>query len=604
MRNKFITGPFILMIILSSSAHAQISPGSLAAVHSHLEGMSNCTKCHELGDKVTNAKCLACHTELKARIDLNKGYHSSSDIRGKKCTECHSDHHGLNFQILRFDKEKFNHNLAGFQLTGAHAKKTCKDCHKPAFIANKAVKAKKLTFLGLNTECVGCHTDYHQNTLSLACTNCHSADAFKPVTKFNHGSTKFPLVGMHQTVACEKCHAITSRNGVKFQEFAGIKFSNCNNCHADVHQNKFGQNCKQCHSEVSFLIIRSNNNFDHSKTNFKLEDKHLTVSCTACHTSNVNAPLKHDKCTDCHKDFHQQEFLRDGSAVNCADCHSTKGFNQTSFSVDRHNQGIFILDGVHTSTPCAKCHKKTGKWSFRQIGTRCTDCHEDYHNRQFTQDGVVKNCSNCHNTKGFDQIIFTADQHNQGRFRLEGGHLATPCIACHRKTGNWNFREIGIRCVDCHKDIHKGQINPKYYPESNCTVCHKPSRWNNIVYDHSVTGFPISGKHASIACGACHFKPDSAGQVFQKFSGLSTACTSCHPDDHFKQFDDKGVTDCQKCHNFEKWKIDHFDHNTTAFKLDGKHQNVPCIKCHKKITNGPSTYVLYKIREWKCENCH
>ena len=119
------------MVILSYSANAQISPGSLAAVHSHLEGMSNCTKCHELGDKVTNAKCLACHTELKARVDQNKGYHVSSEVRGKNCTNCHSDHHGVNFQILRFDKEKFNHNLAGFALTDAHAKKTCKDCHKP-----------------------------------------------------------------------------------------------------------------------------------------------------------------------------------------------------------------------------------------------------------------------------------------------------------------------------------------------------------------------------------------------------------------------------------------------------------------------------------------
>jgi NAD-dependent SIR2 family protein deacetylase len=52
------------------------------------------------------------------------------------------------------------------------------------------------------------------------------------------------------------------------------------------------------------------------------------------------------------------------------------------------------------------------------------------------------------------------------------------------------------------------------------------------------------------------------------------------------------------------WKIASFDHNRTNFKLDGKHQNVACSKCHKKVQNGNLTYVLYKIKETKCEDCH
>ncbi len=529
MRNKIIPGLLMLMVILSYSANAQISPGSLAAVHSQLEGMSNCTKCHELGDKVTNAKCLACHTELKVRIDQNKGYHSSSEVRGKNCTSCHSDHHGVNFQILRFEKEKFNHNLSGFTLTGAHAKKTCKDCHKPEFIANKAIKAKKFTFLGLRTDCLGCHVDYHQQTLSSSCTNCHYVDAFKPVIKFNHAATRFPLAGMHQTIECVKCHPLTTKNGLKFQEFAGIKFTNCTNCHEDVHQNKFGQNCKQCHSEASFHAIKSMSNFDHSKTNFKLEDKHFNLPCVSCHKANLTTPIKYSLCTDCHK---------------------------------------------------------------------------DYHNNQFRQEGIVEDCSKCHNTKGFDQFSFTIEQHNQGKFRLEGAHLATPCITCHKKNKNWNFRQIGIRCEDCHKNIHEGYINAKFYPDGNCATCHNTSMWSVVKFDHSVTKFALAGVHAIKDCRICHFKQDSTSHIVQKFSEMSTACASCHKDVHFKQFEVNGLTNCLKCHTFEKWKIENFDHNTTAFKLDGKHRNVACLKCHKKITDRQNTYVLYKIREWKCENCH
>jgi hypothetical protein len=211
---------------------------------------------------------------------------------------CHSDHHGSNFQIIRFNKENFNHDLTGYTLSGAHAKKSCKDCHKTEFIANRTIKIKKFTYLGLNTECFACHADYHQKTLSSACSGCHGFDSFKPAVKFNHRSTRYPLAGMHQSVPCIKCHALTTKNNVKFQEFAGVQFGNCVNCHADVHQNKFGQNCMQCHTVESFHSVKGIANFDHSKTNFKLEDKHQSVACNLCHKNNVTTPLKHDLCMD------------------------------------------------------------------------------------------------------------------------------------------------------------------------------------------------------------------------------------------------------------------------------------------------------------------
>ena len=169
--------PFFLLIV--SRLLAQISPGDLSEVHSALEGMSNCTQCHILGDKVSNEKCLACHIEVKERIDANKGYHSSSGVKGKSCVACHNDHHGRTFEIIRFEKEKFDHSLAGYELLGAHAKKSCADCHKSEFITDPKIKKKKYaSYLGLNTSCLSCHIDYHQNTLSRTCTDCHTFDNF------------------------------------------------------------------------------------------------------------------------------------------------------------------------------------------------------------------------------------------------------------------------------------------------------------------------------------------------------------------------------------------------------------------------------------------
>jgi hypothetical protein len=89
----------------------QISPGDLTTAHAKLEGMSNCTKCHVLGEKVVNSKCLDCHTEIKNLMDEEKGYHSSADVKGKDCVKCHSEHNGRDFRIINFDPEKFDHNI-------------------------------------------------------------------------------------------------------------------------------------------------------------------------------------------------------------------------------------------------------------------------------------------------------------------------------------------------------------------------------------------------------------------------------------------------------------------------------------------------------------
>jgi hypothetical protein len=250
-----ISGIILLGFFPLLNVTAQLSPGDLSAPHSHLEGLSNCTQCHVLGNKVSNEKCLKCHTEIQERISSQKGYHSSTDVTGKECFSCHSDHNGKNFQLIRLDVEKFDHNLTGYSLTIPHAKKTCKDCHNTKFIADQSVRAKKFTYLGVKTDCLNCHTDYHRQTLSSSCLNCHNPESFKTAPKFNHVDTKFQLAGKHRNVDCIKCHKTEIIDGKKFQEFRGVQHNNCNSCHKDPHQNKFGQNCRQCHTEESCVIV-------------------------------------------------------------------------------------------------------------------------------------------------------------------------------------------------------------------------------------------------------------------------------------------------------------------------------------------------------------
>jgi len=520
-----------LAVLIFGGYHAlaQLSPGDLSDAHAHLEGLSNCTQCHILGEKVSNEKCLNCHSELKNRVDQQKGYHSSTEVKGKQCIACHSDHHGKKFEMIRFDKTTFDHKLAGYELLGAHSKQECNKCHKPGFIANKEIKKKNYTFLGLNQKCLTCHDDYHQNTLSQTCSNCHTFEKFKPASKFNHDKSKFPLLGKHAKVECAKCHKKETRNGENFQVFAGIKSANCTDCHKDVHNNKFGQTCTKCHSEESFHIIKGMSSFDHSKTNFQLVGQHRYIKCADCHKTKYTDPIKHNRCADCHK---------------------------------------------------------------------------DYHNNQFAVQGQSPDCKQCHNNTKFAGSTFTIEDHNKGKFILEGAHLATPCFACHKKEEKWNFRQIGEKCNDCHQDIHKKNIDSKFYPEENCKTCHSVNAWSEIkTFNHSLTRFELTGAHIKTDCIACHFKTEN-GKKVQQFRNLSIECIGCHNDIHQGQFEENDKIECQKCHETVQWKPSKFDHNTAQFKLDGKHKDVACIKCHKPVISKQETYIQYKIKDFRCEACH
>jgi len=126
MQNRIgnITIVSLILLMAGLPVLAQISPGKLSESHAHLEGLSNCTKCHLLGEKVSSEKCLDCHREIAVRIKDRKGYHSSSEVRANDCIKCHSDHHGRNFQMIHLDTDGFRHAATGYDLKGTHANNT------------------------------------------------------------------------------------------------------------------------------------------------------------------------------------------------------------------------------------------------------------------------------------------------------------------------------------------------------------------------------------------------------------------------------------------------------------------------------------------------
>ncbi|MCF6214288.1 MAG: hypothetical protein L3J45_09735 [Flavobacteriaceae bacterium] len=289
---KFLKNIFLLFLLSTAYSYGQISPGDLTTAHAKYEGMSNCTLCHDLGNKVSNNLCLDCHKDIQALIKKERGYHSSSDVKNKDCFQCHNEHHGRKFEMIRFDKDKFKHDLTGYKLEGKHDEIDCKKCHTSDFIADKDIKKRPDTFIGLDTKCLSCHADYHQKTLSSNdCKSCHNTEKFSPAINFNHDEADFKLKGKHLDVDCVKCHKETKRNGKDFQNFNNLNFKDCNACHTTPHEENVTGSCKQCHTETSFKNMRGKNRFNHNLTNFTLKGAHKKVDCFSCHAKNADPKL-------------------------------------------------------------------------------------------------------------------------------------------------------------------------------------------------------------------------------------------------------------------------------------------------------------------------
>jgi hypothetical protein len=78
------------------------------------------------------------------------------------------------------------------------------------------------------------------------------------------------------------------------------------------------------------------------------------------------------------------------------------------------------------------------------------------------------------------------------------------------------------------------------------------------------------------------------------FQSTPTDCFSCHQKDdpHAGQF---GM-DCGACHKSDGWKPATFDHNLSAFKLEGEHATTACEDCHKNN--------VFKGTPSDCYSCH
>jgi NMD protein affecting ribosome stability and mRNA decay len=440
-------------------------------------------------------------------------------------------------------------------------------------------------------EVSGTHSPH--GNLTVPCQNCHTPSAWTPiraVPEFDHNQTKYPLRGMHQSVACTQCHVKPVFTSVG---------QRCQDCHADIHKRQLGANCEQCHTvrgwQVSVQQIQQHNN------RFPLTGAHAAVDCDSCHKGAANSKFQtmSTVCSSCHfADFKSAANPNHVSAnfpTACETCHTTDNWLNAKFD---HASVGFPLTGGHAVPPrqCVDCHVNN---NYNLTSITCISCHlKDFQgttNPNHVAANFPSNCAQCHTITAWTQAAF---DHSMVNFVLTGSHAVPPrqCTDCH---ANNNYKLTSTTCVSCHLKDFQSATNPNHVSggfAQTCDTCHNTSAWQPATFDHSKSGFPLTGAHAvpPRQCADCH--------VNNNYSITSTACISCHQNDYntaTTPVPHAGFpTTCQQCHDTVQWTDGKFDHSATGFPLTGLHTVPPrqCTDCH--VNNN------YTLKSTACVTCH
>ncbi|MBZ5643257.1 MAG: hypothetical protein LAO19_10885 [Acidobacteriia bacterium] len=576
-----------------------------------------CTECHTKPVFSNVGKnCADCHA------DIHRGQ------MGANCAECHTP---LGWNV---STQSIKNHFNRFPLLGAHAVVQCDLCHKNAAAGQ---------FAGLSTACASCHLTDFQKTVnpnhvaakfSTTCETCHTTFDTWLNASFDHAITGFLLTNGHANVPCASCHVNNNYN-------LTIAPTDCGNsqCHLTTWQTTTNPvhpsagaafaaaNCTTCHNTVSWTTAT----FDHSTTGFLLTNGHANVACASCHVNNnYTLTIAPTDCgnSQCHLTTWQQTnnpvHSTSGTAfaaANCATCHTTVSWTTAAFD---HSATGFALTGTHmspTPTACVACHVSN---NYTLSSTDCYGCHSAAFQSTATLGGTVPNhvtagfptaaaqCASCHPITTWAAGIF---DHSTTGFPLTNGHAAVACNLCHIN-GNYALTIAPTDCGNsqCHLTTWQQTNNPVHstsgaaFAAANCSTCHTTAGWTAAAFDHSITGFTLTGTHSSpmpTPCAACH--------VNNNYTLNSADCYGCHSavfqgtasiggsvPNHVTAGFPTTASACATCHPITTWSAGVFDHNATGFPLTNGHAGVACALCH---ING--NYAL-AIAPTNCGNsqCH
>lgn len=367
----------------------------------------------------------------------------------------------------------------------------------------------------------------------------------------------------------------------------------------------------------------------------------MTQRCLACHTEiawyrsqrrGFHARVAQTECAKCHPDHAGRDF---------AMVHWEEGAPERF----RHDRTGWTLAGAHAQAACRSCHKienqraavtarirkKDHDTSWLGLETACATCHADPHAGRFGAD-----CARCHRATAWKEIAEKGFDHEKARFPLRGRHAALACASCHDVKRAWGPKPAFAACGDCHRDAHAG-IATLAGKAADCAACHDVNGFAASTFGverHARTAYPLTGKHAGVACGACHVRETgvaaaSLGSSRVRMRPRFDRCERCHEDGHGGQLASAAGpaakngartvarTACADCHTTAGYRPSTFrvtDHAALRFALAGLHAKAACRDCHGidraglpppagRERAGRAGFV-FRIAELECAACH
>jgi len=418
----------------------------------------DCAGCHRREPPfeyaLTPTDCLSCHIE---------DYQNTTDpdhVRAGFPTDCQLCHGALGWEGADIgDGLGFDHSIL-FQLSGAHARLDCEDCHAGGYA-------------GTPSACVSCHRaeyngtsdpNHQQAGFGTDCENCHGTSTWEGAVT-DHSSI-FPLTGSHRALDCGDCHA---------SGFAGTP-TDCFACHRtdynatrdpDHQAAGFGTNCEDCHDTNGWAGASVNH-----QQFWPLTGQHRSLDCEECHASGfAGTPTD---CNACHSDDYDNttdpNHVQAGFPRDCESCHTTSGWSGASV-----NHQVWPLTGEHRNLDCEECHAD----GYAGTPTDCNACHSDDYDATSDPDhqvaGFPRDCEQCHNTAGWDgaEVIHSFPIYS-GPHR--DGEAWDSCSDCHPVAGNFSVFD----CTACHSrsetDDDHDEVDGYVYDSIQCLDCHPDGR--------------------------------------------------------------------------------------------------------------------------------
>jgi hypothetical protein len=402
--------------------------------------------------------------------------------------------------------------------------------------------------------------------------------------------------------------------------------------------------CAQCHTITTWV----DGKFDHAAFGFPLLNSHALVanggkvpSCASCHiNNNYSLTTMANDCgnSGCHLTDWQKTNNPTHSTSgptfavgNCMTCHNTISWTTAAFD---HATTGWALTGSHQMAPagkvaaCTDCHVGNN-FTFTTANTDCYGCHVTAWQSTTTMGGVVPNhvaagfptsqCSTCHTTTTWTSTF----NHATTGFPLTNSHQMAPagksttCASCHINN-NYTLTIAPTDCGNsgCHLTTWQQTNNPAHqsagtpFASANCSTCHNTITWNTAIFNHSTTGWALTGSHQMapagkvVACTDCH-----VGNNYT-FTVAKTDCYGCHQTAWLSTQTLGGAvpnhitsgfptTQCSTCHDTVLWSTGKFDHSTTGWPLQGTHVTTPCASCHM----GANPFALTAANT-DCYGCH